>query len=53
MALNFVPTATATVRAEERMLTFAINNTAFRELLAEFPEEKSRLLELVQKRQEA
>lgn len=53
VALGFVPSATATVRADERMLTFAINNTAFRELVDEFPEEKQRLLDLVQKRQEA
>lgn len=53
VALGFVPSATATVRADERMLTFAINNTAFRELVDEFPEEKQRLLDLVQQRQEA
>eukprot|EP00434_Breviolum_minutum_P015579 symbB.v1.2.013722.t1/scaffold977.1/size148281/5 len=53
VALGFVSAATATVRADERMLTFAINNTAFRELVDEFPEEKQRLLDLVQKRQEA
>ncbi|CAJ1427160.1 unnamed protein product [Effrenium voratum] len=50
VALGFAEVATATVRAETRMLTFAINNTAFREVVDEFPEEKQKLLDLIQQR---
>ncbi|CAE7240887.1 PRKG2 [Symbiodinium pilosum] len=53
VALGFATAAAQTVRAEERVLAFAINNDAFRELVEEFPEEKQKLLELTRQRIEA
>ncbi|OLP96989.1 hypothetical protein AK812_SmicGene20739 [Symbiodinium microadriaticum] len=38
VALGFATAASQTIRAEERVLAFAINNDAFRELVDEFPE---------------
>jgi len=42
--------ATATVRAEERMVAFTIERTSFRELLAEYPEEEERLQNVMKQR---
>ncbi|CAE6971159.1 PRKG2 [Symbiodinium sp. KB8] len=53
VALGFATAASQTIRAEERVLAFAINNDAFRELVDEFPEEKQKLLELARQRIQA
>ncbi|CAE7652658.1 HCN4 [Symbiodinium sp. CCMP2456] len=53
VALGFATAASQTIRAEERVLAFAINNDAFRELVDEFPEEKQKLLELARQRMQA